>query len=53
MVWLYGYQIFSYQIDIYEVISCKIVLFFVKPGFCQSHAVNLRTKTRVLIFEET
>ena len=24
-----------------------------KQGFCQSHAVNLRTKTRVLYFEET
>ena len=26
---------------------------FFKPGFCQSHSVNLRTETRILFFEET
>ena len=26
---------------------------FIKLDFCQSHSVNLRTKTRVLFFDET
>ena len=28
-----------------------ITFLFFKPGFCQSHAINFRTKTRVMFFE--